>query len=45
MANKRKDKLDKHEFNGEQIVLIKDEGEVKNRPHRASTPRRKFLGG
>jgi hypothetical protein len=28
--NKRKDKLDKHEFVGQQIVKFKDEGEVKN---------------
>ncbi len=30
IENKRKDDNDKHEFKGEQIVLIKDEGEVKN---------------
>jgi hypothetical protein len=30
VENKRKDKLDKHEFVGEQIVLVKDEGAVKN---------------
>jgi len=30
LANARKDKLDKNEFNGEQVVMIKDEGEVKN---------------
>ena len=30
IANNRKDKLDKNEFNGEQLVLIKDEGEVQS---------------
>jgi hypothetical protein len=30
IKNERKDDLDKHEFNGEQIVLVKDEGEVTN---------------
>lgn len=30
VANERRDKLDSHEFVGEQIVLIKNEGEVKN---------------
>jgi hypothetical protein len=30
VENKRRDKNDKHEFNGEQIVLIKSEGEVTN---------------
>jgi hypothetical protein len=41
--NKRKDKNDKHEFDGEQIVLIKKEGEVTNaRTDRDAEP--KFLG-
>lgn len=41
--NKRKDKNDKHEFDGEQIVLIKKDGEVKNaRTDRNAQP--KFLG-
>jgi hypothetical protein len=30
LSNERRDRLDKHEFNGEQIVLIKEEGEVQN---------------
>ena len=30
VKNNRKDKFDKHEFDGEQIVQIKDQGEVKN---------------
>ncbi|MCA9200558.1 MAG: DUF1553 domain-containing protein, partial [Planctomycetales bacterium] len=30
VENNRKDKFDKHEFQGEQIVVIKDEGEVQN---------------
>lgn len=30
LANQRKDRLDKNEFNGEQIVLVKEEGEFKN---------------
>jgi hypothetical protein len=42
-TNERKDKLDKHEFNGEQIVLVKDEGEVPNpRTGKDAPPR--FLG-
>ncbi len=41
--NNRKDKFDKHEFDGEQIVLVKDSGEVKNaRTGADATP--KFLG-
>ncbi len=43
VENKQKDKLDKHEFKGEQIVLIKDEGEFKNaRTGKNAIP--KFLG-
>ncbi len=30
IENKRRDKFDKHEFAGEQIVLLKNEGDVKN---------------
>jgi uncharacterized protein DUF1553/uncharacterized protein DUF1549 len=30
LANARKDRLDKNEFNGEQVVMIKEEGEVQN---------------
>lgn len=43
VENNRRDKLDKHEFVGEQIVEIKDEGEVKNaRTGKPAQPR--FLG-
>lgn len=42
--NKRNDNLDKNEFKGEQIVLIKDEGEVKN-PRTGQHALPKFLGG
>jgi hypothetical protein len=41
--NNRKDKLDKHEFNGEQFVLIRDAGEVENPRHKQPAPP-KFLG-
>jgi Protein of unknown function (DUF1549)/Protein of unknown function (DUF1553) len=44
LANQRRDRLDKHEFNGEQVVLLKDEGEVQNaRTGLDAEP--KFLGG
>jgi uncharacterized protein DUF1549/uncharacterized protein DUF1553 len=44
VENQRKDRLDKHEFNGEQFVLTKDEGEVQNaRTGQDAEP--KFLGG
>ena len=44
VSNQRRDRLDKHEFNGEQIVLIKEEGEVQNaRTGQDAEP--KFLGG
>lgn len=43
VKNERRDKLDKHEFVGEQIVKIKAEGDVKNA--RTGEPARpKFLG-
>ena len=42
-SNERKDKLDKNEFNGEQIVLVKEEGEVQN-PRTGQTAVPKFLG-
>jgi hypothetical protein len=42
-TNERKDKLDKNEFNGEQIVLVKDEGEVSN-PRTGQNALPKFLG-
>ncbi len=44
VKNKRADKFDKHEFDGEQIVLVKDTGEVKN-PRTSSNAAAKFLGG
>jgi hypothetical protein len=44
LSNKRRDKLDKHEFNGEQVVLIKDTGEVKN-PRTGGDAQPRFLGG
>lgn len=44
LSNKRRDKLDKHEFNGEQVVLIKDSGEVKN-PRTGGDAQPRFLGG
>lgn len=43
VSNKRRDRLDKHEFNGEQVVLIKDAGEVKN-PRTGADAEPKFLG-
>ncbi len=44
IANQRRDRLDKHEFNGEQVVMIKDAGEVENaRTGLDAEP--KFLGG
>ncbi|HEY2415286.1 MAG TPA: DUF1549 and DUF1553 domain-containing protein [Pirellulaceae bacterium] len=44
VSNQRRDRLDKHEFNGEQIVVLKDEGEVQNaRTGLDAEPR--FLGG
>ncbi|HEX5104376.1 MAG TPA: DUF1549 and DUF1553 domain-containing protein, partial [Pirellulaceae bacterium] len=44
LANKRRDRLDKHEFNGEQVVLIKDAGEVQN-PRTGGDAQPTFLGG
>ncbi len=41
--NERKDKLDKHEFNGEQVVTIKSDGEIKNPTTGRDAPP-KFLG-
>jgi Protein of unknown function (DUF1549)/Protein of unknown function (DUF1553) len=41
--NDRKDKFDKHEFDGEQIVLIRDAGEVEN-PRLKQSASPKFLG-
>jgi hypothetical protein len=41
--NDRKDKFDKHEFDGEQVVLIRDAGEVENPRIKQSAPP-KFLG-
>jgi hypothetical protein len=42
--NNRKDKLDKNEFVGEQIVLVNSTGEVKNQ-RTGSTAQPRFLGG
>jgi len=44
IENKRTDKYDKNEFVGEQIVLVKDKGEVKNPSNDQVAPPR-FLGG
>lgn len=43
IENKRRDENDKHEFAGEQIVVIKDEGEVQNPATGQPAPLR-FLG-
>lgn len=43
IENKRRDKNDKHEFAGEQIVKIKDEGEVRN-PGTGQVAGLRFLG-
>jgi hypothetical protein len=43
IENKRRDKNDKHEFNGEQIVQLKDEGDVKN-PTTGATAGLRYLG-
>ena len=43
LENKRRDDLDKNEFNGEQIVVALDEGEVKNARTGNDAPP-KFLG-
>ena len=42
--NKRSDKLDLHEFNGEQLVLVKTDREVKD-PRTGQNAPPKFLGG
>ena len=42
--NKRSDKLDLHEFNGEQLVLVRGEREVKD-PRTGQIAPPKFLGG
>jgi len=42
--NNRKDKLDKHEFIGEQIVFMNDKGEVKH-PISGALLKPRFLGG
>jgi hypothetical protein len=44
LKNDRRDDLDKNEFNGEQIVEMRSEGEVKNARTNADAPP-KFLGG
>lgn len=43
IENKRRDKNDKHEFNGEQIVLLKDKGDIKN-PTTGEIAGLRFLG-
>lgn len=43
IENKRRDKSDKHEFSGEQIVKIADKGEVKN-PNTGKVIAPRFLG-
>jgi hypothetical protein len=43
IENKRRDTNDKHEFNGEQIVFMKDEGDVKN-PTTGKKVGLRFLG-
>ena len=43
VENKRRDENDKHEFNGEQIVLMKDKGDVKN-PTTGKVVSPRFLG-
>lgn len=43
VENKRRDENDKHEFNGEQIVLMKDKGEVRN-PTTGQVINLRFLG-
>ncbi|HEY1051297.1 MAG TPA: DUF1549 and DUF1553 domain-containing protein [Prosthecobacter sp.] len=42
--NKRRDKNDKHEFNGEQVVFLNSKKEVEN-PRTGDTAKAKFLGG
>ncbi|MSU78257.1 MAG: DUF1553 domain-containing protein [Gemmataceae bacterium] len=44
LDNKRKDKLDKHEFIGEQLVFMSDTGEVKH-PVSGDVLKPRFLGG
>jgi hypothetical protein len=44
LSNERRDRLDKHEFNGEQIVWMTDKGEVEN-PRIGKPARPVFLGG
>ena len=43
IENKRRDENDKHEFDGEQIVFMKDEGNVKN-PTTGNTAGLRYLG-
>lgn len=43
LENNRRDKNDKHEFNGEQIVFMADKGDVKN-PQTNQTAPPQFLG-
>ena len=43
IENKRRDENDKHEFDGEQVVFMKDEGDVRN-PSNGKVAGLKFLG-
>ena len=43
IENKRRDENDKHEFNGEQVVFMKDEGDVRN-PTTGKSVGLRFLG-
>lgn len=44
LANTRRDRLDKHEFNGEQVVFVRDEGELTN-PRTGLPAEPRLLGG
>ncbi|MBL8809952.1 MAG: DUF1549 domain-containing protein [Planctomycetaceae bacterium] len=43
LENRRRDENDKHEFDGEQVVVVKDEGDVRN-PTTGRTISPRFLG-
>ena len=44
LSNQRRDRLDKHEFNGEQVVFVRDEGDLTN-PRTGLPAEPQFLGG
>lgn len=44
LANQRRDRLDKHEFNGEQVVFVRDEGDLTN-PRTGLPAEPRLLGG